>query len=78
MHASDARVITASDYTAVVQGIPGTVADSELREWCSHYGGGELAAAGWWAWRVDGMAVVPGAPMLGVQMPGICQPVHLA
>lgn len=47
MHSADARVITASDYTAVIAGVPAGVTDVELREWCSHYGsGGQGQGAG--------------------------------
>ena len=46
VHFADARVISASDYTAVIQGVPEGVSDAELREWCSHYGSGARAEGG--------------------------------
>lgn len=53
VHTADARVITASDYTAVIQGVPHDVTEAELRGWCSHYGSGEgrwllLSLRLWW------------------------------
>jgi hypothetical protein len=44
VHKADARVITASDYTAVIRGVPRGVSDAELRDWCSHYGSGAPAS----------------------------------
>lgn len=41
MHAADARVITASDYTVLIEGVPSQLSAAELQEWCSHYGSGE-------------------------------------
>ena len=41
VHAADARVITASDYTVLIEGVPSQLSAAELQEWCSHYGSGE-------------------------------------
>ncbi|KAL4440168.1 hypothetical protein ABPG75_003169 [Micractinium tetrahymenae] len=38
VHSADARVITASDYTVRLQGVPRGVTAAELQQWCSHYG----------------------------------------
>ncbi|PRW39140.1 kinase domain [Chlorella sorokiniana] len=38
VHAADARVITASDYTVLIEGVPAQLSAAELQEWCSHYG----------------------------------------
>jgi len=40
VHTADARVITASDYTVALDGVPHGLTSAELRDWCSHYGSG--------------------------------------
>lgn len=40
VHAADARVITASDFTVLLSGVPTSLSPAELHEWCSHYGSG--------------------------------------
>jgi hypothetical protein len=46
VHKADARVITASDYTAVIRAVPRGVSNAELRDWCSHYGSGAPGSRG--------------------------------
>lgn len=48
VHAADARVITASDYTVLIEGVPASLTSAELQEWCSHYGSGEVLSATVW------------------------------